>query len=398
MEENNKSLISINNSLVKIERQIAIGDKLLNFGSNKLQRNKIKNFLISISYWIKLDNYSFTNKHNYNPFISLISGFYPFSEELIMKYQHILDWYVLSSNDKIKFSPTLIEKYSDKWNFNVLGANKSIDWDIDLFDKYKDKFDWRYTIYYAEALPWSIDFVEKYIGKLNWQKFSEFKSFPWSEEFIEKYKSKFGRIDLYYNWTGLSCNRGLPWSEDFLNKYSDKWDWKYLSSNNKLPWSEDFLNKYIDKWDWNGLSGNSGLPWSEDFFHKYIDKWNWEYLSRNVELPWSEDFISKHKDKWNESFLNGWIRRPERILIPNFNENNIESYLKFYNKTALLALDYFIQNPKECVIRMKVVNNMQQYIIPLDDMQQHIIPFIDDSLIDEIINETITQNNPSLKG
>ncbi len=204
MENANNSLIPITTTLAKIERQIAIGDKLLNFGSNKLQREKIKNFLISISY---------RGKHKSNPFISLISANYPFSEELIMKYQQILNWKRLSSNNKIKFSSTLIEKYSDKWDFNVLGANKSINWDIDLFDKYKDKFDWELEIFFAEALPWSIDFAEKYKDKLNWSSFSSFWSFPWSEEFIEKHSHP-----LYLRYVFLSENRGIPWTEKFIEK------------------------------------------------------------------------------------------------------------------------------------------------------------------------------------
>ena len=53
MEENNNSLIPLNHSLAKIERQIAIGEKLLSLGSNKLQREKIKNLLIRISQFNK---------------------------------------------------------------------------------------------------------------------------------------------------------------------------------------------------------------------------------------------------------------------------------------------------------------------------------------------------------
>ena len=73
MEENNNSLIPVNHSLAKIERQIAIGEKLLRLGGNKLQREQIKNLLIRIS------------QINKKFFFNLISANYPFNEEMLME-------------------------------------------------------------------------------------------------------------------------------------------------------------------------------------------------------------------------------------------------------------------------------------------------------------------------
>lgn len=48
MEENNKSLIIVNSSLAKIEKQIAIGDKLLRLQISNIERESIRKFLIEI--------------------------------------------------------------------------------------------------------------------------------------------------------------------------------------------------------------------------------------------------------------------------------------------------------------------------------------------------------------
>ncbi len=60
-------------------------------------------------------------------------------------------------------------------------------------------------------------------------------------------------------------------------------------------------------------------------------------------------------------------------------KNNTSWTFILYNKTAPLTLDDFIENRKKYTLGIRILDNMQQYIIP----------FIDDSLIEEIINETI---------
>ncbi len=114
---------------------------------------------------------------------------------------------------------------------------------------------------------------------------------------------------------------------------------------------------YLDKWNWIELSFNSGLPWSSDFISKYMDKWDLYNLFRNESIVWTEEMINsiKNNDSWH--FI-------------------------LYNKTAPLKLDDFIENQKKYRLGIPILDNMQQYIIP----------FIDDSLIEEIINETITHS------
>jgi hypothetical protein len=256
MESNKNQIIQVNNSLANFERQITIGEKLLCLKIINFEREKIRNFLISI-----------IQTRNKDTFIRYLSEIYPISNELIEKHQDVLIWHYLSSNTKVIFSADLINKYSSKWDFCNLARNKNVDWNIGMVDKYNDRpgIDWWDTIDgWLTAFPWSSNFIELYGDRLNWNNFSSYQSFPWNEKFIENYA-------LQINWKSLSINEAVPWSVNFIEKYKDKLNWEYLSCNNKLPWSIDFFNKYIDYWDWDGLSQNEEIPWSEDFIYKVLE-------------------------------------------------------------------------------------------------------------------------------
>jgi hypothetical protein len=77
----------------------------------------------------------------------------------------------------------------------------------------------------------------------------------------------------------------------------------------------------------------------------------------------------------------------------NSNKNNDSWFWIFSSRTASLTLDHFIENPNEYCSCLNLSS-----ISILDNTQQYIIPFVDDSLIEEVINETIYNSiKPSVK-
>jgi hypothetical protein len=134
----------------------------------------------------------------------------------------------------------------------------------------------------------------------------------------------------FWNLGKLSRNEGIPWTEDFFNNFIEHHYlvWRYLSFNKSLPWSLDFISKYQDKWDWDAITKNEGVIWSEKMIDYFKNKINWKVV--------------------------------------------------YQSKTFPLTLDYFINNPKEYKVDYAFFKKIEKYITP----------YLDDNLIEELINET----------
>lgn len=57
-------------------------------------------------------------------------------EELIERYESMINFEKISSNSNVPWSENLIDKYLDRWNMEELGGNLSVPWTLLLFDKY----------------------------------------------------------------------------------------------------------------------------------------------------------------------------------------------------------------------------------------------------------------------
>ena len=389
MEENNKSLITVNSSLAKIEKQIAIGEKILGLRINNTEKEKIKEFLITI---LKIKGYE--------TFMRYLLEYFPISRKIIDKHEKRIFWGNLSCNEKVKFTLDLIEKYP-QWETYVsdLARNKSVNWNLSLIKKYENEINWKNTIDdWLSALPWSNELIELYGDRLDWDTFSRYEFFPWSEDFIYKYSSKF-------DWENLSLNESIPWSEDFVEKYKYKLNWKYLSCNPNLPWTGDFIDKYMNDWNWKNLSENEGLPWSKEFFLKYKNHLDLHQMSRNkgikwdedffseflthkkvvwgwlsyCSLPWSLDLILKYQDKWDWNSLT----RNESIVwtdeMINLFSDKINWKIICQNKTFKLDLDFFLNN-------LKKYDKDGAFFTRIVQLTE---PYLDDELIDGLISEAL---------
>ena len=245
-------------------------------------------------------------------------------EELIERYEAMLDFEKLSSNENVPWSENLIDKYLDRWNYEELGGNLSVPWTLRLFDKYLgEEYLHLIVILWNHRLLSNIDFIDKYKESLEWYFICTNPLLPWKEKNLLEYWKK------YVNGWGIAQNEALfEGDDDFFNKHLDKWIeddyrlFKSLSDNKTLPWSIPFIEAYKSHWDWESLSTNEGLPWSLELIELFQDKWVWgclyetslldengfeisptggkalqSGLVRNKALPWSIDFINKYSKK-----------------------------------------------------------------------------------------------------
>lgn len=392
MEDNNK-LIPVNNSLVSIERQLTIGEKLLSLSNN--ENEKIKEFFVEV-----------LNSIGYRTFLRYVFEYFPISHKIIEKYEGIIFWEYLSCNKKVKFTEELFEKYP-QWRTHAssLARNKSVNWNLKLIKKFENDIDWTETNHnWLSALPWSNELVKLYSEKLNWERFSRYEFFPWTEDFIYNYSSKLDWENIStnksipwtedfidknkyrLNWKYLSSNPNLPWSEDFIEKHKNNWDWKNLSQNTELPWSKDFFCKYINNWSLNDISGNRGIKWDEDFFNEFLNYKNaiWGWLSYCC-LPWSKELILKYKDKWDWRLLtiNENIVWTDEMVNLFYDEIRWDVICE--NKSFKLDLDFFINNLK----KYHKNGSFFYRIVKLTEA------YLDDDFIEELISNALnkTQKN-----
>lgn len=436
MEENNKSLISLNNSLAKIERQIAIGEKILGIRIPNLDRKKIKELLIFLG-----------DKNNFS--INLLSHFYSFNIDTIDKNIYNLNWIFLSSNHNLNWSIQLIEKYKKKWCWN-----ESLEY-ISYGGQFTHPTEFRFvrslctkSISTNESIQWTISDIEQFENYLYWFGFSKTVKLNWTDEIIDKFKFDFHGLSLnntficpehimnkYFkfsnisfwclnsnpsvnwdieriksnidkiNFTSLLRNEGIDWSYSLLKEVLELYEnylpeekredrikvaWKYFSTNKNFQWSEEFIEKNETKLSWGyhwanpefSLSNNEGLPWNENFIEKHKEKWSWFYLSKNSKLPWSENFINKYINNWR------WDNLSENEGLP-WSEKFIDEHIDKWNWKKLSqnpnlpwSLDFFEKYSDKWDLNILLFNKGFYKIFE---------SILDDILVNEIIFEIINK-------
>lgn len=414
MENNNKQIVSINNSLANFERQIAIGEKLLGLKISDQERESIRKFLIEMA----LDK-----SNNYN-FLYITSGHYPLSEKLIDKYQDILSWSDLISNKNIvisewfEWSENLILKYKDKIEgedvWFALGL-KSF-WTIPLIEKYKENINWKYFSSNHKII-WNEDLIDKYIDKWDWTFLGPDINLFWTPEIIDKYFD-------YWSWEALSRSFNFDCDFELIEKYIDKWDWNLISKNSKFPWNLKLIEKFSEYIYWenriylyenlqienalieienylilsdikdteilefeleyneggaeyvpllnksnlfNYLSGNYKMNWTDELIETYEDKWNWKKISINPKIHWSSDLIEKYSDKidWKLLCLNdiSWTIHIINKFKFSIDWESLSSNPIFYDNH--LNIEYYADYLKnDCIFFNKDAN---KYIETLDE-------------------------------
>lgn len=445
--ETNKSIVPLNHHLSQLEKQIEIGDKLLNLENS--DSDKIKLFLINIT--LKLNSIPDVNlDYNFNAFLFLSKEYY-LSFELIHKYHRYWNFTQLSSNTKIFWCEDIIDYYLKYWDWKTLSSNEGLPWSIDFIECYVDYWDWE-VLSANEKLPWDYKFLSRYLDKWNFNTLSDNKGITWDKEMITiiepcsehslggyhkdvcennflKVNDKYVNVDYkphfkinYFDretnvkldfvidkeicWDCLS-NHNIELNLDLLKKHQNEINWYLLSRNTHIKLSDKIINIFIDEWNWDDLSSNENLPWSIPFIENFKEYWNWEYLSYNKSIPWSEELIDKFEGFWNWEWLNSLSVNPslpwsidfakkykDRIDWDSFsyyNEGDFwsEEFLEeFKDKIELWRISInrgFPWSIKK--IDNKIKYACSDWIHPT--VVKEILPHLNDNVIEEIMQELI---------
>jgi hypothetical protein len=240
--------------------------------------------------------------------------------ELIDIFFDHIDWVgeidcsnmTICSNPYIKWNIDLLKKYEHVIDFDILSENEYIEWTLDMIETYRVKLDFDYLLA-NENLPWSVDFIEKYYPEQNiFDNFSckRNNNIYGNYTILEKYNE-------IMDWFYISRNSQLPWKDKgILYEWTDKINWSGIGLNEYLISQKGFIETFENELiEGNCLSGNNGTFWSEKIIDKYIDHWDWYNLSNNHAVPWSEALIEKYKHKlhWGNHEI-----EDENIISINF--------------------------------------------------------------------------------
>ena len=182
--------------------------------------------------------------------VSLISLFYPFSKEEILKYKNAL-----------------------YFNDEYIMGNESILWDIDLVEKLKDKIDWQ-CLYKVKNIKLDIHFFRQFWMYIDFHLIIYSQNIEWSEELINEFGEKF-------DWSKWLISKEPLSNIKNLRQFKDKLDWGFVSQRIKIDFNENILEEFADKWDWKKLSLNKNLPLNVEFIKKHIDQLDFDELSKN---------------------------------------------------------------------------------------------------------------------
>ncbi len=101
-----------------------------------------------------------------------LSGDFPWSEQLLEKYQDKVNWNEVSDNDNMLWTASMLEKFKERidwdalsrsrhrciltagmferykayWNWKILSSNSDVELDFELIDRFADRWDWRELI------------------------------------------------------------------------------------------------------------------------------------------------------------------------------------------------------------------------------------------------------------
>lgn len=416
MEHNKNQLVPINNSLANFERQIAIGEKLLDIILSDSEKNQIKQLLIDVV----VNNYDI---------IKLISYNYPWSEELIEKFKFKLNWAGICGNDYVMWNEKLIDKYFEfidweslcanyvEWNeefidkyfefinWESLSVNSNIEWNEKLLNKYSNYLNFN-SVFFSEddgSLQLTPILLKKFIDKIDFKELSiDYELLP--KEFIKKNVDALDwknlesytieNLEIFQHkidWDDLSRNKNLILTDELIERFKYRWSWDEIikiERKNGIPTyirvfetrysdgiytnvyydagnviDEEFLNALINHSVWSHLSSDTNFANNYTLIQKFENQWNWAFLTRNGSIKWTYELIEKYKNKidWEIFSLNPHL--PWSIdLIEKYTDKwdwkllgmntSLPWNLDFYKKYQHKFQDDFLFFCKDCTFRL----------------------------------------------
>ncbi len=235
-----------------------------------------------------IDTLNQFSKVNEELFWKILSKNYPFTYEEIQNYEEDINFYFLSSNERINWSAELIKKYESSLSKTYeLQRNKGIHWNESLIKEFLDR-DW---------LEWSELYFNRELT-ISKQLFEEVRKNFLTTKFIIGESTD--SVTFYYNHEYFTKER-------FFQDYLKHW---YKEADSTRVNNYEALKQYF------GFK-ISTVP--VDSIIKYHEAFDWYDFTRFAEISWT----------W-KSFI---------MLYPYLYENNIPKNKSFYNRLLDIKID-----------------------------------------------------------
>jgi len=264
--------------------------------------------------------------------IDLISRFYPFAKDEVIKYKSVLnfDRYHLMNNELVEWDNDLIESIKEKIDWSALWKIKKISLDVIFFRKHEASIDFP-SIRYTNSIVWSEELLNEFGDK-----------FDWSEWLITKEPlstvANLRRFNYKLNWSYVSERINIPFTDEVMEEFKDRWDWEKLSKNKNLPFSVEFVQKYIRKIDFDAASENPAcLP----LIYQYprFKKWNWNKVVMNPAVVYSKETFKLIYSYYRKQF------EEKEKLHRIFKESTFRTFLARVFFFQLNDGRYFLREP-----------------------------------------------------
>lgn len=227
--------------------------------------------------------------------IRLISQFFKFNREQIIKYKDILsfDSFTETNYESGIWDLELIESLGDKFNWNAIYKINTIPFDYNFIIKHESKLNFHSHLL-VSRIQWTDFLINEFAHKLNWGSHIIYNKPFASAENLRKYKN-------IINWTNVSRNLNIEFTEELINEFSDKWDWSKLSENKHLNISIEFIQKYLDKLDFDVLSKNPSA-WNLILKYPNSKRWNWENVATNPAVAYNDETFHFIFNRFSEAY------------------------------------------------------------------------------------------------
>ena len=321
--------------------------------------------------------------------IQLLSRFYPFKRDQIIKYRNVLDfdYYSFMSNENIKWDLELVDLLKDHIDWSGFWKSQEIELDLNFFEKFKEYIDFSF-IHLNKNIDWSNQLLDTYQNQWNWKSMSSHKIVA-NQRNIKLYKN---RLD----WNILSLNKHLAIDDMLLLKFKSKWDWKKLCANPAIKFNKNEISRYYNLIDWNSLSRNPSMV---PFILAYTDQypWNWFSFAQNPGVVFGDKTIQFLLKKLRPSSPN--IKSLSEQLITNFTKKALFKLVSCRNS---LDRDVWFGEAFQNIIPWKELINRNPNILTTQEIEKHLClkdfdRILPNQVVKKLSNVYIEKNYNSLE-
>ena len=121
-----------------------------------------------------------------------LSDIFPWTEQLLEKYQNEVDWEKVSSNDTMIWTASILERFQNRLDWEILSwsSNESI-LTAKLFERFKNRWNWS-LLSENSSIHLNYELIDRFIDCWNWEKlidrYGNYDENLYGLDFLNRYK------------------------------------------------------------------------------------------------------------------------------------------------------------------------------------------------------------------